>query len=174
MIREGYAPLDQANAFAFEKSALKAGKGLADRDSAACGNHAVPGNGLTARAGGHGASRGTSAAREAYGAGQLSVGDDTSLGDALNQRVDAIPGRIHPSKDSWKGAGCQLAIGRKDASEKLRVAHGEREPTLGYTGMLSPMVETFQFCHFRKRNKHKNSHLSHLITQGKKGPPLQI
>lgn len=109
MIREGYAPLDQANAFAFEKAALKAGKGLADRDSAACGNHAVPGNGLTARAGGHGASRGTSAARKAYGAGQLSVGDDASLGDALDQRVDSIPGRIHPSKDSWKGGGLPIS-----------------------------------------------------------------
>ena len=159
MIREGYAPLDQTNAFAFEEAALKAGKGLADRDSAAGSNHAVPGNGLTAWAGGHGASRGTSAAREAHGAGQLSVGDDTSLGDALNQPVDAIPGRIHPSKDSWKGAGCQLAIERKDASERPRVAHGERDRTLGYTGMLSRMVETCHLCHFRKRNRQKNSHL---------------
>jgi hypothetical protein len=62
----GDAAFDDAGAFGFEEAALEAGEGLADDDTSARGNDAVPWDGLTARAGGHGSSGGTSAAREAH------------------------------------------------------------------------------------------------------------
>ena len=61
MLRDD-AAFDDAGAFGFEKSALEAGEGLADDDSASGGNNAMPRNALTARAGGHRSSGGASAA----------------------------------------------------------------------------------------------------------------
>lgn len=84
MGRESHVPFDQSYAFAFEEAALEAGKRFADCDSAAGGDNAVPGDGLTARGGSHGSPGGTSAAREPRGAGQLAVGEDAPLGDALD------------------------------------------------------------------------------------------
>jgi hypothetical protein len=81
---EGHAAFDQAGAFALEQAALQAGKRFADRDSTARGDNTVPGNGLTARGGSHGSPGGPSAAREPRGAGQLAVGEDAPLGDALD------------------------------------------------------------------------------------------
>jgi len=100
---EDYAAVDQPGAFALEEEALKVGKGLADRNSAACGYNAVPGNSLAARARGHGVPSCTSAAAEPSRAGQLAVGDDASLGNALDQRVDLAPARIHVPNDNRNG-----------------------------------------------------------------------
>ena len=88
MIGKNHAALHQPDAFAFEQTALKTGERLADRDSTGGGNHAVPGNGLAAGAGGHGSSRGASTARQTHRACELAVGDDASLGNALHQCVD--------------------------------------------------------------------------------------
>jgi hypothetical protein len=95
MIGESHAALHQPSAFAFEEAALEIGEGLADGDSASGGNDAMPGNSLAARAGGHGASRGTSAAREAHRACELAVGDDATFGDALHQFVDFVKSGGH-------------------------------------------------------------------------------
>ncbi len=59
----GNATFDDAGAFGFEEAALEAREGLADDDTSSGGNHPVPGDGLTARASGHGSAGGTSAAR---------------------------------------------------------------------------------------------------------------
>ena len=97
------AAFDDAGAFGFEEASLEAGKGLADDDTSAGGNDAVPGDGLTARASGHGSAGGTSAAREAHSQGQLAVGGNASFGDALNEGVESLPGGVHVGKDSRYG-----------------------------------------------------------------------
>ena len=84
MIAKSDAPFDEAGAFGFEQTSLKAGKRLADRDAAARGDHAVPGNGLTTRTSCHGSSGGSGSAGEPSGARQLAVGDDASFGNAPN------------------------------------------------------------------------------------------
>jgi hypothetical protein len=100
MIREIHTAMDQLGAFAFEQAALEAGKGLADRDSAACGNNSMPGNSLAARARSHGVSSGTSAAAEPSRTGQLAVGDYASLGNAPDQSVDLDPALVHMPYDN--------------------------------------------------------------------------
>jgi hypothetical protein len=99
----GDAAFDDADAFGFEEAALEAGEGLADDDTSARGDNAVPGNGLTARASGHGSAGGTSAAREAHSQGQLAVGGNASFGDALNEGVESLPSGVHVGKDSRNG-----------------------------------------------------------------------
>jgi hypothetical protein len=84
VFREGHTAIHQPSAFALEQAALEAGKWFADHDSAARSDNALPGNGLTARGGSHGSPGGPSAARESRGAGQLAVGKDAPLGDALD------------------------------------------------------------------------------------------
>ena len=84
MFSERHTAMDQPSAFALEQAPLEAGKRFPDGDSAARGDNAVPGNGLTARRGSHGSPGGPSAARELRGAGQLAVGEDAPLGDALD------------------------------------------------------------------------------------------
>ena len=99
----GDAAFDDACAFGFEEAALEAGKGLADDDTSACGDNAMPGDTLTARAGGHGSACGTSAAREAHSQGQLAIGGDAALGDAFDEGVESLPGGVHAGKDSRNG-----------------------------------------------------------------------
>jgi hypothetical protein len=101
----GDSAFDDAGAFGFEEAALEAGKGLADDDTSACGDNAVPGDGLTARASGHGSAGGTSAPREPHSPGQLAVGGDASFGDALDEGVESFPGGVHAGKDSRNGSG---------------------------------------------------------------------
>ena len=84
---------------------METGKGLADDDTPSGGNDAVPGYGLTARAGGHGSAGGTSAARESHRPGQLAVGGDAAFGDALDEGVESLPGGVHVGKDSRNGSG---------------------------------------------------------------------
>jgi hypothetical protein len=103
MVGEGDAAVDDGDAFGFEKAALEAGKRFADRDSAARGHHAVPGNGLTSRTSGHGSSGGTSAAGQPRGAGELAVSDNATFGNALHQCVDSTAARVHVCKDNRKG-----------------------------------------------------------------------
>jgi len=100
------AAFDDAGAFGFEKAALETGEGLADDDTSSGGNHAVPGDRLTARAGGHGSASGTSAAGEPHGARQLAVGGDAAFGDAFDEGVESLPGGVHAAKDSRDG--CKL------------------------------------------------------------------
>jgi hypothetical protein len=80
----GNAAFDEVGTFGFENAALEAGKGLADGDSASGGNDAVPRDGLTARASGHGSTGGPSAPGEPHGAGELTVRRDAAFGDALD------------------------------------------------------------------------------------------
>jgi hypothetical protein len=101
----GDAAFDDADGFGFEEAALEAGKGLADNDTSAGGNDAVPGDGLTARAGGHGSAGGASAAREAHSPGQLAVGGNAAFGDAPDEGVESFPGGVHAGKDSRNGSG---------------------------------------------------------------------
>jgi hypothetical protein len=96
----GDAAFDDAGAFGFEKATLEAGEGLSDDDPSSGGNHAVPGDTLTARASSHGSAGGTSAAGEPHGARQLAVGGDASFGDALDEGVESLPGGVHGGKDS--------------------------------------------------------------------------
>jgi hypothetical protein len=99
----GDAAFDDADAFGFEEAALEAGEGLADDDTSACGDNAMPGDTLTARAGGHGSAGGTSAAREAHSQGQLAVCGDAAFGDAFDEGVESLPGGVHVGKDSRYG-----------------------------------------------------------------------
>jgi hypothetical protein len=101
------AAFDDAGAFGFEKAALEAGKGLADDDTSACGDNAMPGDTLTARAGGHGSAGGTSAAREAHSQGQLAVCGDAAFGDAFDEGVESLPGGVHAVKIAAMDASCQ-------------------------------------------------------------------
>ena len=101
----GNAAFDDAGAFGFEKAALETGEGLANDDTSSGGNHAVPGDRLTARAGGHGSASGTSASREPDSPGQLAVGGNASFGDALDEVVESLPGGVHVGKDSRNGSG---------------------------------------------------------------------
>jgi hypothetical protein len=105
---EDHPPVSQPGAFGFEQAPLKAGKGLADHDSAARGNHAVPRNSLTARASSHGSARGASPASEPRGASQLAIGEYARLGDALNERVDFAPARCHVLKITAVNMDCQF------------------------------------------------------------------
>jgi hypothetical protein len=102
----GDAAFDDACAFGFEEAALEAREGLADDDPASGGNYAVPGNDLTARASCHGSAGGTSPAREPHRPGQLAVGGDAALRDALDEGVQSLPGGVHAAKDSRDG--CEL------------------------------------------------------------------
>jgi len=97
------AAFDDAGAFGFEEAALEAGKGLADDDTSSGGNHAMPGDTLTARASSHGSAGGTSAAREAHSQGQLAIGGDAAFGDAFDEGVESLPGGVHAGKDSRNG-----------------------------------------------------------------------
>lgn len=97
------AAFDDAGAFGFEEAALEAGEGLADDDTSARSDDAVPGDGLTARASGHGSAGGTSAAGKPHGARQLAVGGNASFGDALDEGVESLPGGVHGGKDSRNG-----------------------------------------------------------------------
>jgi len=97
------AAFDDAGAFGFEKAALEAGEGLADDDTSAGGGDAVPGDGLTARAGGHGSAGGPSAAGEPHRLGQLAIGGDAAFGDAFDEGVESLPGGVHVGKDSRYG-----------------------------------------------------------------------
>ena len=99
----GDAEFDDAGAFGFEEAALKTGEGLADDDASSGGNDAVPGDGLTARAGGHGSAGGASAAREVHSLGQLAVGGNAAFGDALDEGVESLPGGVHADQDSCNG-----------------------------------------------------------------------
>src|SRR5690242_5271610 len=139
MIRKGDAAFEHTGALALEQTALQAGKGLANGDSSAGGNHAVPGNGLTSRAGGHGSSRGTSAAREPNGLGQLAIGDDAAFGNALDQCVEASAGRIHRAEDSRKDGLLPISnpekvaflAGRKRGRKAPGSLTAKRKRTLG-------------------------------------------
>lgn len=97
------AAFDNLGAFGCKKPALKAGEGLADDDSAACGDYTVPRDALTAWASGHGSARGTSAAGQAHGLRQLAVGRETPFRDALDEGVQSLPGSVHGGKDSGNG-----------------------------------------------------------------------
>jgi hypothetical protein len=103
---------------------LEAGEGLADDDTSACGDNAVPGNGLTARASGHGSAGGASAAREPHSPGQLAVGRDASFGDALNERVESLPGGVHVGKDSRNGGELPDRRGSDSSGENFRAKGG--------------------------------------------------
>jgi hypothetical protein len=102
----GDAAFDDAGAFGFEKAALEAGKGLADDDTAAGGNDAVPGDTLTARASGHGSAGGTSATGKPHRPSQLAIGGGAALRDAFNEGIESLPGGVHPGKDNCNG--CEL------------------------------------------------------------------
>jgi hypothetical protein len=97
------AAFGDADAFGFEEAALEAGEGLADDDAPSGGNHAMPGNTLTARASGHGSAGGTSAAGEPHRPGQLAIGGDAAFGDAFDEGVESLPGGVHVGKDSRYG-----------------------------------------------------------------------
>jgi hypothetical protein len=99
----GDAAFDDACAFGFEEAALEAREGFADDDTSSGGNHAVPGDALTARASGHGSAGGTSATGELHGACQLAVSGDAAFGDAFDEGVESLPGGVHPGKDSCNG-----------------------------------------------------------------------
>jgi hypothetical protein len=99
----GDAAFDGAGAFGFEKAALETGEGLANDDTSSGGNDAMPGDTLTTRASSHGSAGGTSAAGEPHRPGQLAVGGDTALRDALDEGVDSLPGGVHGGKDSRNG-----------------------------------------------------------------------
>ena len=100
------AAFDDAGAFGFEKAALETGEGLADDDTSSGGNHAVPGDRLTARAGGHGSASGASAAGKPHRPSQLAIGGDAALRDAFNEGIESLPGGVHAAKDSRDG--CKL------------------------------------------------------------------
>jgi len=117
---EDHAAVSQPGAFGFEQALLKAGKGLADHDSAACGDHAVPRNSLAARASSHSSPRGASPASEPCGASQLAIGEDASLGDALNERVDFAPASCHKLKISAVNVDCQFCHFRDTLGEQNR------------------------------------------------------
>jgi hypothetical protein len=102
----GDAAFDDAGAFGFKKAALETGKGLADDDTSSGGNHAVPGDTLTARASSHGSAGGASATGEPHGARQLAIGGDAAFGDAFDEGVESLPGGVHPGKDNCNG--CEL------------------------------------------------------------------
>ena len=120
----GDAAFDEASAFGFEEAALEAGEGLADDDTSACGNDAVPGDGLTAWAGGHGSAGGTSASREAHSLGQLAVGGDAAFGDALDEGVESLPGGVHAGKDSRNGGELPDRRGSDSSGENFRAKGG--------------------------------------------------
>jgi hypothetical protein len=103
MVGKGHTAFDQAGSFRFQQLPLKAGKWFADGDSSAGGDNAVPGDGLTARAGSHGSSSGTSAAGELRGASQMSISGNTAFRNALNQGVESLPGGVHLRKDTRNG-----------------------------------------------------------------------
>ena len=105
MLGERDVAVNQADAFAFQKAALKAGERFAHGNAASGGEDAMPGYGLPARAGGHRTARGASPARQARGSRQLSVSHDAAFGDALHQDVDAAPACGHAEKDNRKGDG---------------------------------------------------------------------
>ena len=84
---------------------MEAGEGLADDDTSAGGDHAVPGDALTAWASSHGSSGGTSTAGEPHRPGQLAVGGDAASGDAFDEGVESLPGEVHVGKDSRNGSG---------------------------------------------------------------------
>jgi hypothetical protein len=115
---EDHAAVSQPGAFGFEQALLKAGKGLADHDSAARGNHAVPRNSLTARASSHGSPRGASPAGEPRGVSQLAIGEHASLGDALNERVDFAPASCHKVKITAVNVDCQSCHFREQSGQK--------------------------------------------------------
>jgi hypothetical protein len=96
----GNATFDDAGAFGFEEAALEAREGLADDDTSSGRNDAVPWDTLTARASSHGSAGGTSAAGEPHRPGQLAVGGDAALRDALDEGVESLPGGVHGGKDS--------------------------------------------------------------------------
>ena len=100
----GYAAFDNAGAFGFEEAALEAGEGLADDDTSARGDNAVPGDGLTTRTSGHGSAGGTSASREPHGARQLAIRGDAAFRDAFDEGIESLPGGVHVGKDSRDGA----------------------------------------------------------------------
>jgi hypothetical protein len=99
----GNATFDDAGAFGFEEAALEAREGLADDDTSSGRNDAVPWDTLTARASSHGSAGGTSAAGEPHRPGQLAVGGDAALRDALDEGVESLPGGVHGGKDSRNG-----------------------------------------------------------------------
>ena len=108
MLGERDAAINQADAFAFKKAALKAGERFAHGNTAASGEDAMPGYSLPARAGGHRAARGASPAGQAGDARQLSVGHHAALGDALDQDVNAAPAFGHAENDNHKGDGLPI------------------------------------------------------------------
>jgi hypothetical protein len=120
----GDAAFDDADAFGFEEAALEAGEGLADDDMSARGDDAVPRDGLTARASGHGSSGGTSAAGKPHSLGQLAVGGDASFGDALNEGVESLPGGVHAGKDSRNGGELPDGRGSDSSGENFRAKGG--------------------------------------------------
>ena len=113
------AAFDDAGAFGFEKAALETGEGLADDDTSSGGNHAVPGDRLTARAGGHGSASGASAAGKPHRPSQLAIGGDAALRDAFNEGIQSLPGGVHRAKDNCNG--CELPDRRaSDAQRNFR------------------------------------------------------
>ena len=118
------AAFDDAGTFGFEEASLEAGKRLADDYTSAGGDDTVPGNGLTARASGHGSAGGTSAAREPHSLGQLAVGGNASFGDALNEGVESLPGGVHAGKDSRNGGELPDRRGSDSSGENFRAKGG--------------------------------------------------
>ena len=114
------AAFDDAGAFGFEEATLEAGEGLADDDTSAGGDDTVPGDGLTARASGHGSAGSTSAARELHGARQLAVGGDAAFRDAFDEGVESLPGGIHVGKDSRYGRNLLDTQASEFAGENFR------------------------------------------------------
>jgi hypothetical protein len=120
----GDAAFDDASALGFQKAALETGEGLADDDTSARGDHAVPGDGLTTRASGHGSAGSTSASREPHGARQLAICGEASFGDALDEGVESLPGGVHPGKDNRNG--CEFPDRR--ASDDAQGFQGLKPP----------------------------------------------
>jgi hypothetical protein len=164
----GDAAFDDAGAFGFQEAALEAGKRLADDDTSARSDDAVPGDGLTARAGGHGSAGGTSTSREAHGAGQLAVGGDAAFGDALDEGVESLPGSVHADQDICNGrelpdTHVANAQGWGTGSRSTRKSPGPRKCGAPWaTRNWSPVANKFkeassQFWEFRRQNRQKNS-----------------
>ena len=103
MAGESDAAIHEEDAFALEKAALKPGERLAHGDAAAGRNDAMPGDGLAARASGHGAARGACSSQEPGGASHLAVSDHASLGDALDEFIHSAPTAGHAEKDNRYG-----------------------------------------------------------------------
>jgi hypothetical protein len=129
MIRERHTALREPGAFALEQAALQVGKGLADHDSSARGDNAVPGDGLTARASSHGSSGSASPARESRGASQFAVSANAPFRDALNQSIEPRPGEVHVGKDTCNAA--RVARETKRAQPEMSPMEGEL-PVLGF------------------------------------------